>query len=218
MEHVSAKDILGMEKTYRRNLIHCCTGYKSANLVATQSSEGKPYVAVINSIFHMGSNPPMLGFILRPQTIPKKIYKNILETGYFTVNHIHKDMIEQAHQMADNINSENSGFTPTGFEKELLEEFPAPYVKQSALKLGCKYLEKYHIKENNTEIFVAGIEHIYYEAGIQMPDGWLRLDDAGPGTVTLNGLDGYSLPSLLDRFRYAKPGQEITSFFKTVKT
>ena len=59
---------------------------------------------------------------------------------------------------------------------------------------------------------IAGIEHLYYEPGIQMPDGFLRLEDAG--TVAINGLDGYALPVLLDRFHYAKPGQELKSFFK----
>ena len=34
-------------------------------------------------------------------------------------------------------------------------------------------------------------------------DGYLQLDKAE--TVAINGLDGYALPTLLNRFKYAKP-------------
>lgn len=79
--------------------------------------------------------------------------------------------------------------------------------------MGCTYLNEYNIRENNTVLVIAAIEHLYFEEGIQMPDGWLRLEDAD--TVAINGLDGYALPVLLDRFHYARPGKEIRSFFKT---
>ena len=115
------------------------------------------------------------------------------------------------HQTAAKYDEEISEFNKTGLDEEYLDGFHAPYVKQSEVKLGCKFVNEYHIKENDTVLVVASIEHIYFDEGIQMPDGWLRLDDAG--TVAVNGLDGYSLPSLLDRFHYARPGQEVKSFF-----
>jgi len=33
----------------------------------------------------------------------------------------------------------------------------------------------------------------------------------------MNCLDGYALPTLLDRFHYARPGIEIKSFFREKK-
>ena len=36
-------------------------------------------------------------------------------------------------------------------------------------------------------------------------DGWVNLEKAS--TVSLIGLDGYSLPELLNRFNYAKPNE-----------
>lgn len=211
MKHISAEDIRKMEKIYRLNLINSCTGYKSANLIATRSASGNPNVAVFSSITHMGSNPALLGFITRPLNVSRNTYDNIKETSFFTVNHIHEKMIEQAHQTAAKYEEEVSEFHQTGLSEEYLDGFQAPYVKQSEIKLGCKYLNEYEIKENNTLLIIASIEHIYFDEGIQMPDGWLRLDDAQ--TVAINGLDGYSLPSLLDRFHYARPGQEVKSFF-----
>ena len=211
MKHIKASDIEEMEKIYRLNLVNSCTGYKSANLIATRSESGNPNVAVFSSVTHIGSNPAMLGFVTRPLSVARNTYNNIRETEYFTVNHIQDKMIEQAHQTAAKYDEEISEFNKTGLDEEYLDGFHAPYVKQSEVKLGCKFVNEYHIKENDTVLVVASIEHIYFDEGIQMPDGWLRLDDAG--TVAVNGLDGYSLPSLLDRFHYARPGQEVRSFF-----
>lgn len=212
MKHITAKEISEMEKIFRRNLVNCSTGYKTANLIATKSEKGSRDVAVFNSVFHLGSNPPMLGLVLRPQTVPKNTYSNIKNTGFFTVNHIHENMIEQAHRTASKQETEFQDLEAKGLDQEYLDNFHAPYVKQSAIKLGCRFVNEYQIKENDTQILIAAIEHIYFESGIEMPDGWLRLEDAG--SVTINGLDGYALPSLLDRFHYAQPGQEIKSFFK----
>ena len=211
MKHIKASDIEEMEKIYRLNLVNSCTGYKSANLIATRSKSGNPNVAVFSSVTHIGSNPAMLGFVTRPLSVARNTYNNIRETEYFTVNHIQDKMIEQAHQTAAKYDEEISEFNKTGLVEEYLDGFHAPYVKQSEVKLGCKFVNEYHIKENDTVLVVASIEHIYFDEGIQMPDGWLRLDDAG--TVAVNGLDGYSLPSLLDRFHYARPGHEVRSFF-----
>lgn len=211
MKHYNLNEIDKLDKLFRQNLINSCTGYKSANLLATKSREGKTNVAVFNSVTHIGSNPPLLGFVLRPTTVPRNTFKNIKETGFFTVSHIRKDMIEKAHQTAAKYEENISEFEKTGLEEEYLDSFYSPYVKQSSIKMGCRYLNEYQIKENNTILVVAGIEHLYFEEGIQMPDGWLRLEDAD--TVAINGLDGYALPVLLDRFQYARPGKEIKSFF-----
>ena len=36
-----------------------------------------------------------------------------------------------------------------------------------------------------------------------LEDGWVQLDMGG--VVAINGLDGYALPKLLDRYPYARP-------------
>jgi hypothetical protein len=78
--------------------------------------------------------------------------------------------------------------------------------------MGCRYINEYLIKENNTILIIAEIEHLYFDEKIQMPDGWLRLEEAK--TVAISGLDAYALPALIDRFYYARPEKEIESFFK----
>ena len=93
MKHLSKEEFDDLQKFYRINLINSCTGYKSANLLGSISKEGVENVSVFSSITHLGSNPAMLGYILRPTTVPRDTFKNIKETGFFTVNHIFKDII-----------------------------------------------------------------------------------------------------------------------------
>ena len=206
MDHFSKSQINKMDKIYRLNLINSCTGYKSANLIGTVSEKGIYNVAIFSSITHLGSDPALLSFIVRPTTVPRDTYKNIMDNKIFTVNHVYFDNIKDAHHTSARYPSIISEFDMTGLEKEFIDDFKAPYVKSSKIKLGCKFINKYEIKENNTLLMVAEINDIYCDNNIIQEDGWLSLDKAK--TVTINGLDGYALPALLDRFKYAKRKDE----------
>jgi hypothetical protein len=52
MTVISRDDISQLEKVER--LINSCTGYKSANLIATKSVDGAVNVAIFSSITHLG--------------------------------------------------------------------------------------------------------------------------------------------------------------------
>ena len=118
MKKITSEDISKMEKIERLNLINSCTGYKSANLIATKSAEGKSNVAIFSSITHLGSHPAIIGFIMRPTTVPRDTYKNIRETGFFTVNHITENMIADAHHTSANYDLGISEFDKTNLEEE----------------------------------------------------------------------------------------------------
>ena len=202
MQTVSKKDISTMDKVRRLNLINSCTGYKSANLIATKSLENIENVAVFSSITHLGSNPAMLGFIIRPTTVPRDTYKNIRETLFFTVNHISSEIIADAHQTSANYDDTVSEFDKTNLESEYKENIAFPFVKNAPVQLLCKYLNEYYIAENNTIHIIASIENIFYNENLEHKDGWLQLDKAN--VVAINGLDGYCLPKLINRFEYAR--------------
>ena len=93
--HFTRDQINDLGKIKKINLINSCSGYKSANLIGTISKEGITNVAVFSSVTHLGSNPPTLGFILRPTTVPRDTYKNIIDTKEFTVNHINVNDIDE---------------------------------------------------------------------------------------------------------------------------
>ncbi|MDA9622233.1 flavin reductase family protein [Flavobacteriaceae bacterium] len=206
MKHISKQDLNAMDRIYRLNLINSCTGYKSANLIGTVSTENIYNVAVFSSITHLGSDPALLTFIVRPTTVPRDTYKNIIDNKEFTVNHINVEDIKEAHHTSARYSSIISEFDVTNLEKEFKDDYKVPFVKSSRIKLGCKYLNQYEIKENNTLLMIAEINDIYFNEDIIQNDGWLNLDIAK--TVTVNGLDGYALPSLVQRFEYAKPKNE----------
>lgn len=212
MKHISRDTISQMEKVPRLNLINSCTGYKSASLLATKSPSGESNVAIFSSVTHLGSNPAMIGFIMRPTTVPRDTYNNIRETGYFTVNHITVDMIADAHHTSANYELGISEFDKTNLVEEYKANIDIPFVKGSPVQLYCKYLNEYHIKENDTIHVIATIEHLFFEEELEHKDGWLQLDKGN--VVAINGLDGYCLPKLIDRYQYARKEIPTTSFFK----
>jgi flavin reductase (DIM6/NTAB) family NADH-FMN oxidoreductase RutF len=212
MKHISRDDISKMEKIERLNLINSCTGYKSANLIATKSVDGKSNVAIFSSITHLGSDPALIGFILRPTTVPRDTYKNIRETGFFTVNHITVDMIAEAHHTSANYEAGISEFDKTNLEEEYKNDILIPFVKGSPVQLYCKYVNEYYIKENDTIHLIASIENLFFDGNLQHEDGWLQIDKGN--VVALNGLDGYCLPKLVDRFQYARKEMPTKSFFR----
>ena len=212
MKQITTQDIAEMDKIFRLNLINSCTGYKSANLIATKSVDGFENVAIFSSITHLGSNPAMLGFILRPTTVPRDTYKNLRETGFFTVNHVSVDIIAAAHQSSASYDSGVSEFDKTGLKPEYKDGIDIPFVENAPVQLLCKYLNEYEIKENGTIHVIASIENVFVSEDLIGSDGWLQLDKGN--VVAINGLDGYCLPKLIDRFEYARPNVAPKSFFE----
>ena len=211
MKQISKDTISLMGKVERLNLINSCTGYKSANLIATKSVDGKSNVAIFSSVTHLGSEPAMIGFIMRPTTVPRDTYKNIRETGFFTINHITVDMIADAHHTSANYELGVSEFDKTNLEEEYKNDIAIPFVKGSPVQLHCKYLNEYFIEENNTIHVIASIENLFFDENLQHEDGWLQIDKGN--VIAVNGLDGYCLPKLVDRFQYARKDMPSKSFF-----
>jgi flavin reductase (DIM6/NTAB) family NADH-FMN oxidoreductase RutF len=203
MRNFTKEDINEMDKIRRLNLINSCTGYKSANLIATKSKDGISNVAIFSSITHIGSNPPMISFITRPLSVKRDTYTNIKEIGFFTVNHITENMVAAAHHTSANYDESISEFDKTNLIEEYKESILIPFVKGSPVQLYCKYLNEYHIKENDTIHIIASIENLFFEEELLHKDNWLQLDKAN--VIAINGLDGYALPKLIDRLEYARP-------------
>ena len=210
MKEFDALAIDEMSKIPRINLINSVTGYKSANLIGTCSSKGALNLAIFSSITHLGSNPPLLGFMVRPfGTTSRDTYKNIKENHYFTINHITKSMISDSHHTSASYDSEVSEFEKTNLESEFLDNHKVPFVKESPVKLLCKYVNEYKIEENGCFHIIASIEKIYIEEDLLEEDLFIRLDKAN--VVTINGVDGYALPKLIDRFEYARQNEPTKS-------
>ena len=201
--HYTRDQINNLEKIKKINLINSCSGYKSANLIGTISKEGITNVAVFSSVTHLGSNPPTLGFILRPTTVPRDTYKNILESGVFTINHIFENIIEDAHHTSAKYEEVISEFDITGLEDEYYNDCIAPFVKGSPVQMEMKFIEEYHIKSNNVIHIIAEIKNLYVKDDILKEDGFLDL--AKGKVAAINGLDAYVIADNNTRFNYQRP-------------
>ena len=203
MRHFELKELEGLSKIYRLNLINSVTGYKSAHLIGSISPSGDENLAVFSSIIHLGSNPALIGFILRPKTVPRNSHANMKSTGVFTLNAISSNQIEDAHHTSAKYPDNISEFDQTNLEPEIKEGWNAPYVKGAQIQIGCTYVNEYLIKENDTVLVVGKIKHLFIEEKLLGKDGWIQLDKGD--IVSINGLDGYAIPTLIKRFEYARP-------------
>ena len=201
--HFTRDQINDLEKIKKINLINSCSGYKSANLIGTISKEGITNVAVFSSVTHLGSNPPTLGFILRPTTVPRDTYKNILESGVFTINHIFEDIIEDAHHTSAKYEEAISEFDITALEDEYHNDCIAPFVKGSPVQMEMKFIEEYHIKSNNVIHIISEIKNLYVKDDILNDEGFLDL--AKGKVAAINGLDAYAIANGNTRFNYQRP-------------
>jgi flavin reductase (DIM6/NTAB) family NADH-FMN oxidoreductase RutF len=203
MTYFSLEDIDHFHHIYRINLINSCSGYKSANLIGTSTEDGIENVAVFSSITHIGSNPPMLGFFLRPTTVLRNTYGNIKTTGTYTINHIHESILKDAHHTSAKYDANISEFDKTNLVSEYKDNFKAPFVKDAPLQLAMEYVEEYEIKANNTILVIGKIVGLYVNEDILEEDGFINLSKAN--VATINGLDAYAVPQQNKRFGYQRP-------------
>jgi flavin reductase (DIM6/NTAB) family NADH-FMN oxidoreductase RutF len=205
MRHFDKASILEADSSYRRDLINCLSGYKSLNLIGTKSQAGITNLAPFSQVFHIGATPPLVGILFRPHTVERHTLQNILDTGFFTLNHVSEAFYKQAHQTAARF--EGSEFEGTGLEEEYLDAFFAPFVKLSKVKLACQLVEQQSLAINGTVLVIGSIEHISLdEAGLRA-DGSLDLNALG--TVTVSGLDEYHIGKKLARLSYPKVGKPV---------
>jgi flavin reductase (DIM6/NTAB) family NADH-FMN oxidoreductase RutF len=203
MKHFSLEDIQLLEQQKRAHLINSCTGYKSANLISTQSKKGITNVAVFNSVTHFGSNPAILGFVLRPNTVPRNTYENIKESGFYTINSITQYLAEDAHHTSAKYPADVSEFDHTDLFPEYKNRFFAPYVMGSPVQIGLKYLTEYHIKENDTLLILGSVQELYIKDNLLQQDGFIDLSLGNVATIV--GLEGYAFPKSIDRKPYQRP-------------
>ena len=201
------QNILEFEKLYRTNFINSLSGFKSANLIGTISSEGKTNLAIFSSVIHVGANPPLMGFLMRPISVERHTYTNIKETNCFTINHINKEIFKLAHQTSARYEKDISEFDACKLTPQFTKAVKAPYVKESKIKFGLKFLEEQEIKSNGTIFIVGEIVEIVLPDDVVGVDGYVDIEKAE--TIVISGLDGYHETKKIARLSYAKSGVEL---------
>lgn len=204
---ITKKQILAFEKYFRTNLINSLSGFKSINLIGTIDDNGIPNLSLINSVVHIGSNPPLIGYIQRPVSVSRHTYDNITESGCFTINHVNEAIYVQAHQCSARYPDGVSEFEATGLSPEFRDTVSAPYVKESLIKMGLELSEIVQIYSNQTLLIIGEIKEIILPKENLGKDGYLDIERAH--SILGSGLDGYHKPQRLARLAYAKVGKPV---------
>lgn len=198
----SKSDIDAMDRITRLTLINSITGYKPANLIGTANKSGNTNLAIISSVVHLGSDPALIAFIMRPLIGERHTMENILETGFYTINHINANIAEKAHYTSADFPREISEFDRCKLTAQYFDNFKAPFVAESKIKIGMSFAETIEIKRNGTIMVVGQVEKIFMDKPYFTPSDGLDLNEAG--TICISGLDSYHEVEKWATFPYAR--------------
>lgn len=205
LKHYTLQDILQMDRFFRMHFVNTISGYKSAMLVGTQGHRGAPNLGIFNSVIHLGASPPLLGFSVRPLTVPRHTYHNILAKRFFTINHVDRENLTAAHQTSANYPEHVSEFKACGLTPWYSEKLPAPYVEESKIRIGLEFIEEHHIRANGNILIVGKVVEVHIPEIFIKPTGHIDLPAAQ--SVAVAGLDTYYAGDLIGRLAYARPDQ-----------
>ncbi|TDG13391.1 flavin oxidoreductase [Seongchinamella unica] len=200
---VTSDNLQAMPDRQRAALVNSLSGFKSANLVGTVSSEGRCNLAIMSSAVHLGSNPALLGLVIRPGGDERHTLANILASGCYSLNHVSADIVAQSHQTAARYDRDTSEFEATGLTPQWWPDFKAPLVAEARVKMAMRLREHLPLEINGTHFLIGEI------LALELPDASMgedgSVDLATADSVALSGLDRYHTVRLHKRMAYAKP-------------
>lgn len=199
----SHQEITAFDNHYRKNFINSLPGLKAVNLIGTADKNTQTNLAVFSSVHHIGANPPLMGFIMRPVTVERHTWQNIERTHSFTINSVTEKMYKRAHQTAARYPREVSEFEAARLNPWYSEKMKAPYVAESPVKIGLELAETHDIKANGTKLVIGRVTEVVVDESLLTQDGTLNFSEAE--LVTVAGLDSYYSSALLEKRPYAKP-------------
>lgn len=199
-KHFNKTDIAEFDKKFQIHFVNSLSGHKSANLIGTKDKFEN--LGIFSSVFHLGSSPGLLGFIMRPNTVRRDTYNNIKATGEYTINHIAKSFYENAHYASAKFEESESEFEKLNLIPEYKGTINAPYVLESKVQIGLKLVEEYEIDSNGCILMVGEIQEVFIDEQSLDESGkfnWNLLE-----TVSITGLNQYHSTSQIDDLPYAR--------------
>ena len=216
--HYTKLEIKDLNRIKRLRLMNSITGIKSANLIGTLSESGNTNLAIFSSVVHLGSDPALIGFVMRPNNnVKRDTLNNILETKHFTINHVNSNFVEKAHYTSLNFNEDQSEFDYCNLESFYIDNYSTPFVKQSKVKIGLKLNEIIPIKSNGCKFIIGEVEHVLLDDGINfIAEGSIDLEDSN--SVGVGGLNSYYTMNKIAELPFPRlsttPASEMNKFWK----
>jgi flavin reductase (DIM6/NTAB) family NADH-FMN oxidoreductase RutF len=203
MTHFPIDLISSWDRFHRGHFINSLSGFKPVSLIATVGPDGVSNLGVFSNIVHLGADPALVGFVNRPREAAPHTIRNIEAGRYYTINHIHPDFLDRAHQTSAKYPDGVSEFAAVGLGEEWKAGFPVPFVEGSPVQYALELAEVMPIPLNGTYFVIGRILHVFVDERIVGSDGLIDLYEAG-SMVSL-GLDAYGTVMPHARFAYAKP-------------
>ena len=184
------KDISNLEKYNRINLINSITGIKPALLVGSKSEKNGTNLAIFSSIVHISSNPPLLGFFLRTnKKLRRDTFENIIENNTYTFNHINSSFIKRAHNTSIKFEKTTSEFESCNFTEDYINDFIAPFVKESKVSIGLILREVVEMGCTESKLVIGEIVHMLFDKDFLENDFSLNLEKTS--SIGVCGLNHY---------------------------
>jgi flavin reductase (DIM6/NTAB) family NADH-FMN oxidoreductase RutF len=199
---IELSDLMDWDERYRLKFVNSLSGYKGVHLIGTQNKNKETNLAIFNSIVHIGSSPPLIGFIMRPLTVERNTYNNIKETRYYTINHVHKSFLKKAHYTSAKFPTDVSEFEECNLTPEYSNSFSAPFVGESTIKLGLKLIDDKEIQVNGTRLIIGEVQEVFIDENYIEEDG--QIDLALSNDVCVTGLNQYSSVNKFKNIPYAR--------------
>ena len=203
---LKTEELMSWENQKRANFVTSLSGFKSATLVGTSNPEFGDNLSIVSSVVHLGSTPPLLGFVLRPPGKDSHTYKNIKATGKCTFSHVHEGIYEKAHQTSARYSRASSEFGEVGLTPERTDGWIAPHVKESKVRMGLTLMKDTELV-NGCRFMTCRVEWFEVDSEACCEDGYVDLHSIGG--ITISGLDGYHRTPGITRLSYAKKDSKI---------
>lgn len=203
MHTFSAADIAGMDLLARVQFATSLPGPKPISLIGTADNAGQTNLAPFSSILHLGSSPCLLGMVSRPDLVDRHTLANLIETRVWTINHLHPEILDAAHQCSARYPKDTSEFDATGLTAHYEPGFAAPFVRESRFRIGMELEDIIHIPVNQTKLIVGRVVLVQIPGERLMNHGGIDL--IGLECLASTALDTYFELQPLARLAHAKP-------------
>ena len=203
MQTFTAADIAGMELLARVQFATSLPGAKPISLIGTTDRSGQANLAPFSSVLHLGSSPCLLGMVSRPDLVDRHTLANLTEMRAWTINHLHPEILDAAHQCSAKYPRDVSEFDATGLTAHDHPGFPAPFVKESRFRIGLELEDIIPIPANGTQLIVGRVVLVQVAEKFLMAHGGIDL--VGLECLASTALDTYFQLQPLARLAHAKP-------------
>tara|TARA_Y100001978_G_C23533239_1_gene356030 strand:- start:15 stop:665 length:651 start_codon:yes stop_codon:yes gene_type:complete len=201
--YLDKRAIKNIERIRRVNLMNSITGIKSVNLIGTIDEYKVTNLAIFSSVVHISSSPPIFGFFVRTnKKVKRDTFENILLNNEYTINHIHQCTVDNSHFTSAKFDKDVSEFKVCNFNEQYIDNFSAPFVAESNIKMGLKLKEVIDFKSNQSKLVIGEIEHIFIKQGYLESDNVVNLEKSN--SVCVSGLNTYYLSKKLKKMTYAR--------------